>query len=686
MDPASILGAVSAASSALVTVCGASQKLYAFVKQAKTVDQSVTDLVQEVDALNIMLETVEMGLKSDFVNLADGRASAEDNRSLWEPVNGFLVNCQATVKRLETAFEDVRAEGGNFPTKAVRQLRLNIKDDELSSIRTQIRTYTNALHLSLQTVNLRATSIMPGAVAEVLNPKIDKLQSFMELVYGSESDLRSKSLGIEPEYLTKLQSSAEKVLSSAVTVSARSIASDSVLGDGMDEEKMNETLQWIQQPRDLEPPEGPPVPAVPAPVSDTGTSEYTASTVGDEESDSDSDFEYDLVEAYFARGNKAFEKRDFEEAKAILQEGFALAQRLSLNKKESMVQLADVRLKIAECIYHSSTPQEAEEPLFVISTEMLHKNVTDEGAIRRCKASHLLASLLYRQKRLGHALSYCKKAHTGRRRVLGRTHLATYESLGLLSQIYEAAGQEQKAKSCWSMIPADVASKLVRFKEEDMLLSPLASLQLADTQKPSTSDISNTSTSGDAHQDLRVSQSHTSPAQEPGQVMMPSPTDLETNRLSATWLVPQAEVSPSLDSQQRTQLDPAPTATTREQDRKSTDPDPTVSSTTERRTSFGRRLVDGLSFKTKPKDKKKSSPPPKEPVQLAAVDKTEQEKDYGGRRCSTRDSFAPSPSTVRKGSRDNKGARRPPQSFVDWYNEQDGGGDGPINFPGLSPY
>lgn len=98
-------------------------------------------------------------------------------------------------------------------------------------------------------INLRAACVCPGAVTDELGPKVDGLREFMELVYGSETHWKTKSLGIEPKYLIVLRQSAQKVISSAnTTVSAISEAAGSVLGEAMDEEKRDNTLSWITRP------------------------------------------------------------------------------------------------------------------------------------------------------------------------------------------------------------------------------------------------------------------------------------------------------------------------------------------------------------------------------------------------------------------------------------------------------
>jgi tetratricopeptide (TPR) repeat protein len=469
MDPVSILSTIGAVGSVANSVCALAFQLYTFIEDTKHVDQAVADLVEEVNALNSILEAVKLGLESDAVRLAEQRANSDDSRLLWESIQGSLANCQLTIDRLEKAIVDIRPGSKNFAKQAIRRLKLNLKEDEISAFRAQVRTHTNTLHMALLMVNLRAACLAPGVVTDELGPKIDELRSIMERVHGSEADLTAKALGVEPDYLRGLQRSAQRVISGATTVSANSEAAGSIWGDVMDDEKRYTTLSWIPEPAIHEEHDGP---SIAPPMSEdyaishtTALTDYSASNAGEAESDSDGDFESELVETYFARGTKKFDEGKFAEAQPILQKGLQSAEKLPLKRRQPK-QIAEVKLMIATCIYHSPNPNEAEDKLFAITQEKIHESVTDEGAIRRCQASHLLAGVLFRQQKYAPAKSFCRKALIGRRRVLGKTHISHYESLSLLSQIFEAEGEYVDAETYWAMIPEDVASKLVKMKDQ----------------------------------------------------------------------------------------------------------------------------------------------------------------------------------------------------------------------------
>ncbi|EXJ70568.1 uncharacterized protein A1O5_06638 [Cladophialophora psammophila CBS 110553] len=463
MDPLSIISTISAIVTGAFTL---SSHLYNFVDDARNVNQTVIDLVQEVNALISILRAVKLGLESDPVKRAFRRTNSDDDRLLWESIQGSLNDCQATVDRLEKAIEDIRPERDNFVQQAARRIRLNLKDSEITAARAQFKTHTNALQMALLMVNLRAAYLAPDVVTNELGPKIVELRAFMELVYGSEADLRTRSLGIEPAYLAGLRQSAQRVISSATTVGVNSEATGSIWGEVMDEQRRGETLSWIPRPGI---PEEPDTLRLAPPLSENYSGSQTTPSMEcgarETESDSDGDFESEEVESFFARGTLEFDADNFEGAHSILQYGLELAEKLPFKRRQP-TQIAKVKLMIATCIYHSSNLKEAEARLLPITQEMVHENETDEGAIRRCQASHLLAGTLLRQGRYSDAEVFCRKALIGRRRVLGKNHLSYFESLSLLSRIYEANGNRQHAINCWAMIPGDVASKLEKMKDE----------------------------------------------------------------------------------------------------------------------------------------------------------------------------------------------------------------------------
>jgi hypothetical protein len=466
MDPVSILSTIGAVGAVANSVCTLAFQLYTFIEETKNVDQAVADLVEEVSALNSTLEAVRLGLQSDLVKGAEKRANSEDSRLLWESIQGSLDNCQATIDKLGKAIVDVRPEGKNFAKQAVRRIKLNLKESEMSAFRTQIKTHTNALHMALLMVNLRASCLAPGAVTDELGPKIDELRSLMERVHGSEADLTAKALGVEPDYIKGLQKSAQRVISGATTVSGNSEAAGSVWGDAMDDEMRYKTMSWIPEPSIHEEHDAAPSLSDENALSHTtALTEYSTSNAGDVESDSDGDFESEVVETYFARGTKKFDEDKFTDAQPILQRGLQLAEKLPLKRKQPK-QIAEVKLMIATCIYHSPNLVEAEARLFAVTQEKIHETATDEGAIRRCQASHLLAGVLLRQGKYAPAKQFCRRALIGRRRVLGKTHIHHYESLSLLAEICEADGQNVDAETYWAMIPDEVASKLVKVRDQ----------------------------------------------------------------------------------------------------------------------------------------------------------------------------------------------------------------------------
>ncbi|KIM94695.1 hypothetical protein OIDMADRAFT_34708 [Oidiodendron maius Zn] len=181
--------------------------------------------------------------------------------------------------------------------------------------------------------------------------------------------------------------------------------------------------------------------------------------------ESEEDLQSEKVQKSFSVGKGKFDDGNFAEAQLYFQKCLELAEGLPLKRREP-AQIVESKLMIATCIYHSANISDAERILIPIIEEKIHENITDEGAKRRCQASHLLASILLRQGKYSLAMSFCKRALLGRRRVLWKGHISYYETLGLLSQIYESNGEQVDAEVLWAMIPEEVASTIVKVMDQ----------------------------------------------------------------------------------------------------------------------------------------------------------------------------------------------------------------------------
>lgn len=92
---------------------------------------------------------MQTGLNDPAIRNAEAKADKAESLELWRSVNGSLLNTRATVDRLDEALEDIRENKTNFAKQAVRQFKLNLKQDEINAIRAQFRTHISALQMTL---------------------------------------------------------------------------------------------------------------------------------------------------------------------------------------------------------------------------------------------------------------------------------------------------------------------------------------------------------------------------------------------------------------------------------------------------------------------------------------------------------------------------------------------------------
>jgi hypothetical protein len=182
------------------------------------------------------------------------------------------------------------------------------------------------------------------------------------------------------------------------------------------------------------------------PTKNSTQLEDAAKVPGD---DSDDDLDTDLVKAALATGTQAFEAQNWNEADSLLNEALLLLQQLRTGKR-LFCDIFDLHYKLAICTYHTQKPFEAEVAL----KSLVRQPVTsDDQRGNICNATHLLSQLYIRTGQIDLARSECEKALQTRRRLLGKQHDASLQSLALMAHIYVLQNNRALAKSCLSMIP-----------------------------------------------------------------------------------------------------------------------------------------------------------------------------------------------------------------------------------------
>jgi tetratricopeptide (TPR) repeat protein len=335
-----------------------------------------------------------------------------------------------------------------------------MSEEEIEQARHQIQIHTAKLHISSQLINLQVTHLGPKLANQDLLDQMEKLQSSIN-EQGSSID-------------GTLIECAQDYLSSGSTLYEGSVASgpsrrfDSANGNAP------QIVDWISTMNGLRLDDNGPlshegVHDSSAIVEDTG-SNHRRSATGSEESaeyredasEADTEFEDELAvdsaAAALESGNAAFEQNDYEEADALLQEALTLIHALPRRLRNSYNEF-DIQCKLAVSAFHLYDSTTAEASLAAV-VEQQH-NAHDDAHIL-CVASHLLAQIYVRNRKLDLARTTCENTYRSRRRAFGKDHESCHESLALLARICELQKNISRAKVYLSMVPTQSQERMRR--------------------------------------------------------------------------------------------------------------------------------------------------------------------------------------------------------------------------------
>ncbi len=128
-----------------------SATVFTFVQATRNIDQTVHALYEETTGLNRTIDAINGSLAN--TNISESVHAAQYH-ALWKSVIGSLSDCRDTVERMSEALKGVQQRQSNIATQAFRTLKLNLKEEQINSLRTQIQRHNTTLQLALQTINV----------------------------------------------------------------------------------------------------------------------------------------------------------------------------------------------------------------------------------------------------------------------------------------------------------------------------------------------------------------------------------------------------------------------------------------------------------------------------------------------------------------------------------------------------
>jgi tetratricopeptide (TPR) repeat protein len=287
---------------------------------------------------------------------------------------------------------------------------------------------------------------------------------------------------------------SNQVISSGQTLYSGSIAGGSVLGE-IDSTKTDAVHEWLSQTSRINSHVYQPslstvsddhdsmfsAPATATSGTHTSITRSTAdlepphsSHIFTEPLDVDSDDEF-LVEAItqsIASGHASFNERNYQEASDALEEAFNMVLELPI-RQQGICNTTEVIFILAVCAFHLQDPASAKTALMGVIEAKVAASDNDARRKQVCEAGHLLAQTCIRLGELDQARVYCESAFQGRRRLLGKTHEDTFDSLALMTRVLELQGNFPRARALARIIPQQYANLAVRY--QDLTIGPTKS-------------------------------------------------------------------------------------------------------------------------------------------------------------------------------------------------------------------
>lgn len=533
MDPASVLESVAAAGKNALDI---SQTLHGLARDTTEDDQTVARLATEVETLGHTCNSARMQFEDIMRQYDTSRDSTGLRERQWSATQLKLDECHNTLERLHGAVERGASGPADVTALGLQTVRLSLNKDEMTKNRARVRLHTTALQISLQVILIVASHLELRYADHALLAKLDALQqkvdtwvaqqvaeqpnwraendSFLQLAcevlsHGTalfESSTRGGSNfgrhasyqnlfsaarsqagiiphgGHPPDTPLPLRPSTSRASNAPIVIFRRPVA------PGV--RSSPRIPNWIQSIQSRDSVSDRTVTASssfrsPSIFSDqddrrtvrTDATTLTTSDDGDKQ-DCDDDFEIGVARQALKLAREAFEAQEYGEADSHLQAAVETIEQLSPESR-NLCNPRELQYLLAACTFHLKSTAEAEAALVAL--------LGMPGAAGRVEAidleaGHLLSQVYVRQSKLNLAKTTCHDAVKGRWKLLGDKDPSYYESLALLSTIYQLQGNPQKSKMYASMV--DVQSRSLLLAKFDDLLPPSESRKASSTALP----------------------------------------------------------------------------------------------------------------------------------------------------------------------------------------------------------
>jgi hypothetical protein len=128
--------------------------IFTFVDDTRTVDSSVSDLLQEILGLSRVSEAISQTWTQHPMIAA---AEASSNGNLWASVKISIDDCKNTLEKLDAKLDEVQTAGflgRGLLRKPSKLVKLNMRMKDILLFRQQVHSYNSAMQSALQMINM----------------------------------------------------------------------------------------------------------------------------------------------------------------------------------------------------------------------------------------------------------------------------------------------------------------------------------------------------------------------------------------------------------------------------------------------------------------------------------------------------------------------------------------------------
>ncbi|KAL1630738.1 hypothetical protein SLS54_000609 [Diplodia seriata] len=461
MDPLSICAsAANIAQLAGIII----SKLAAFCEAASHVDITVSGFRVEIHNFQIALRLV-----AETKNLWQLRQMTDLEQDHWTRIDKLLRRCKQTLEKLHSLLEKAVVKETTLGRRPLTQLRLDMKSHIICILRSHIKSYTQALQVSLSTLTL-ANQLQSHASIEhelqELSRKIQDVKSTLltrpvEMQQSDDTETADIEADMPGEH--EISEDLEQVIMSAAAVSeaATSVDADSIRSRlQVTDRPIHNWMDGFESP--LRSPGAAHSPKNEAPsLRMPSTSELVPpvreepkdSGIGsDEHSDDEDDPDPNLddhfsegvlkglIERFHDQAIEDFDKGNYHRAETAQN---MMIRYLEEGRRNHGMEYdnAEVFERLAQIYYKQKQLEEAK----TIYTRLLEEHKERTPDIWRWYFSY--AKIYQEQERLEKAARYAKRAFTGAEKCLPREDPFIFDSVALLAQICQQRGEHILAEA-----------------------------------------------------------------------------------------------------------------------------------------------------------------------------------------------------------------------------------------------